>query len=290
VKSAALRDEHALNLVLPKLGAKRLRQLTTVDIEFVFSDLRRAGKQSPKTLNNYLGTVKKMLKDAVRWGFLNFSPADRLAPVKVARQEVTYFFWDEVARLLAFARAEYPDSYELLVFALNTGCRLGECLALSWSKVDFETRFAKIDATFDAAENKIVPRTKGKRFRMAPLNENVLALLRQMRLAGRPSESPIVFSRIGYKYFSTEKFGSILKEAGLTAALERKATFHSLRHTFASEFMRTGGNLFELQHVLGHSTIQQTERYAHFAPEFLAGVTERVAFAAPEANLRTLAR
>lgn len=44
---------------------------------------------------------------------------------------------------------------------------------------------------------------------------------------------------------------------------------HVLRHTFATHFMMNGGNIITLQRILGHSSIQQTMTYAHFAPDFL---------------------
>jgi integrase len=44
--------------------------------------------------------------------------------------------------------------------------------------------------------------------------------------------------------------------------------FHDLRHTAASEMLRRGMMIRDVQYVLGHSTIRMTERYAHFAPSF----------------------
>lgn len=44
---------------------------------------------------------------------------------------------------------------------------------------------------------------------------------------------------------------------------------HALRHTFATHFMMNGSNIVTLQCILGHSTVQQTMTYAHFAPDFL---------------------
>ena len=46
-------------------------------------------------------------------------------------------------------------------------------------------------------------------------------------------------------------------------------SIHVLRHTFATHFMINGGNIITLQRILGHSTIQQTMTYAHFAPDYL---------------------
>ncbi|CAI1947974.1 Tyrosine recombinase XerC [Serratia fonticola] len=44
---------------------------------------------------------------------------------------------------------------------------------------------------------------------------------------------------------------------------------HALRHTFATHFMMNGGSIITLQRILGHSRIEQTMSYAHFAPDFL---------------------
>lgn len=44
---------------------------------------------------------------------------------------------------------------------------------------------------------------------------------------------------------------------------------HALRHSFATHFMINGGNIITLQRILGHSRIEQTMTYAHFAPEYL---------------------
>ncbi len=45
---------------------------------------------------------------------------------------------------------------------------------------------------------------------------------------------------------------------------------HDLRHTFASHWVMKGGDLFKLQKILGHKTVQMTMRYAHLAPHAFA--------------------
>jgi site-specific recombinase XerC len=54
--------------------------------------------------------------------------------------------------------------------------------------------------------------------------------------------------------------------------------FHDLRHTFASHYMMSGGNLYDLQKILGHADIKTTERYAHLSLDYLAGRKNLVSF------------
>jgi site-specific recombinase XerD len=75
-----------------------------------------------------------------------------------------------------------------------------------------------------------------------------------------------------------EKMRQILNASGCEEALKRGASFHSFRHTFASRFMQKVRDIYKLQKILGHQSVAQTEQYAHFAPEFLAGTTDIVAF------------
>lgn len=52
-------------------------------------------------------------------------------------------------------------------------------------------------------------------------------------------------------------------------ALPEGQMTHSLRHTFASHFMMSGGNILTLQRILGHQSLTMTMRYAHLAPDHL---------------------
>lgn len=54
--------------------------------------------------------------------------------------------------------------------------------------------------------------------------------------------------------------------------------WHVLRHTFASHFIMSGGNILTLQKILGHSDVKMTLIYAHLAPDFLGDEMNRLRF------------
>ena len=58
----------------------------------------------------------------------------------------------------------------------------------------------------------------------------------------------------------------------------RTPRIHDLRHTYASHFMMSGGNILALQKLLGHHDIKLTQKYAHLAPDHLAAEAARVSF------------
>lgn len=72
-----------------------------------------------------------------------------------------------------------------------------------------------------------------------------------------------------------------LKKA-LDAANVQRVRFHDLRHTYSSHFMMNGGNIFDLQKLLGHRDLKSTMIYAHLSPDHLLKASSIVNFKADE--------
>lgn len=91
-------------------------------------------------------------------------------------------------------------------------------------------------------------------------------------------------------------FGKLLlREIGVAEKVEhggktrRYLVFHDTRHTFASHWMMKGGDIFRLQKILGHKSMQMTQRYAHLAPAVFAGDHGRLGAAIPTSGGAVLA-
>jgi hypothetical protein len=91
-------------------------------------------------------------------------------------------------------------------------------------------------------------------------------------LAGMERKDETIFSRLDGlkrdKHFICRSFKKALRKAGLGDGY----SFHSLRHTFASQLVQKGISLYMVQKLMGHANIKTTEIYAYIAPEKFHGV------------------
>jgi integrase len=134
------------------------------------------------------------------------------------------------------------------LLALNTGMRKGEILSLEWSQIDLDNRTIRIDNS----------KTKQGERRI-PMNDtvwNLLSGLEQNRKGEFVFPSPR--GADGRMRDHKKGFWKAIKLAGID-----HIRFHDMRHSFASKLVRAGVDLITVQHLLGHSKITMTARYAH---------------------------
>lgn len=175
---------------------------------------------------------------------------------------------DEIRRFLEAARGLGEDLHMLYSFAILTGLRKGEIAALRWKDVDLVGRSIRVVRNW--TEND----TKPGKLRYVPIFE---ALFPQLLDWQKGATTPFVFPAAdGTKREEGEtafrgRLQATLDVAGFPK-VERDngrthyIVFRDLRHTFASQWVSKGGDIFKLQQLLGHASVNQTMRYAHLAP------------------------
>ena len=271
--SSLHRDKGILkNYLVPAFGKLKLEQISALYVDVWFSALQTSGGISVKSCNDVLGLLKKMLNDAERWGMIDRNPI--LAIRKFRLPEMDFHFWNvsEVRQFLGFwnQKVDPPRIYSVVIIALYTGLRRGEILGLKWDAVSFESRFITVKRSYCRTLNALVDTTKSRRIRRVPINAMLMAHLEKMKILTFRSGyvCPPIHPDCVHK-----EFKKISRFAGVPII-----RFHDLRHTFASNFLMGGGNIYDLQKILGHSTVQVTERYTHLIPEHLQGKTEVLGF------------
>lgn len=249
--------------ILPVFGNLKLGDLRQHAVEAWLLRLRERGL-SPKTCNDCLSLLRKVLNDGVRWGHLVANPIAAVAKLKRPEAEFSFLTKAQLKQFLVYVWRQCPEAYPLYFIAANTGMRLGEILGLKWDAVDLENRRITIKRTYCISEKRIKETTKAARIRRVPINGQLLELL----MAKRRTLANTVISNCDGTHAAR-----ITRQMSEAAGLP-SIHFHGLRHSFASMWMMEGKPIFELQKILGHSTIAMTERYSHLAPEHLAGKTD----------------
>ena len=239
------------NYLVPAFGKTRLSEIQPLRVEHWLTSITSGiDALSPKTANNMLGLLKKMLSDAVRWGFVKFNAIACVKALSEGQQEFQFWTIDEAQGYLRAIRDQDRIFYHGVAVALYTGLRLGEIQALKWDSVDFGMWQIIVRRTYCLKSNKAKEWTKTKRVRRIPINESLLEILLTLK---QKSKSEEVMPDFPFHHAS-RTFKQTAREFGI-----KPIRFHDLRHIFASNFMMRGGDIYKLQKLLGHSSVQMTD-------------------------------
>jgi integrase/recombinase XerD len=140
-------------------------------------------------------------------------------------------------------------AYVLAMLLLDTGLRIEEALTLRVGDIDFDNLLLRVMG-------------KGRKERLIPFSVTLRALLVRWlkRRLALPTDWMFV-TRAGTRCTQRNALRAhyeLLRHAGIP-----KCGFHRLRHTFATQYLRHGGELVRLSRILGHSQITTTMRYLH---------------------------
>jgi integrase len=261
-KPSAIRAyEQALRLrVLPAIGARRLADLTTADLQKLV-DRWQAEGHSASTIRNTIKPLQAIYRRArVREG-LPINPTAGLdLPAANGRRE-RIVAPDVAARLLY---ALPPEDRALWATALYAGLRLGELRALRWEAIDLAGGVIEVRESWDPKEGPVEPKSRAGR-RKVPVAPVLRDVLIEHRMATGRSQG-LVFSRDGARPFSngaaTRRAERLWRAVGLDPI-----GFHEARHTFASFMIAAGVNAKALSTYMGHSSITVTfDLYGHLMP------------------------
>ncbi len=232
----------------PRLKARKLQTFNAADPESVRS--RRS------TANRVLTILKAALNYAYHEGHVTADEAwRRVKPFReVDTAVVRYLSPSECLRLVNTCP---PDFRALVRGALVTGCRYGELI-----------RFKVADYHSEAATVSVRTSKAGKPRHVALNNEG--QMLFEALTVGRRAQEFIFLRDDGKPWGASHQIRPI-KAASQRAGIEPAATFHILRHTYASALAMRGVPMGVIAAQLGHVDTRMTEKhYAHLAPNYVA--------------------
>jgi integrase len=237
------------NHIKPKLGNKKLSELTETFIRTWFLNLPKSkkirgnGKISNTTANRCLEIVSAILTEKT-----SNNPAAKIKHFIETERE-RYLSGDELGRLFeALDHADTPVMLkDIVLLALTTGARKANIFSMSWSDIDLENGLWVIPAG----------KSKNKKSMGVPLIPEAIEILKKRK---QGTESIFVFPSNGKTGHITEirrSWNKLLERAEIT-----EFVFHDLRRTVGSWQAHIGSSDIIIGKSLGHRSTQSTRVYA----------------------------
>jgi integrase len=250
---ASYRDDLLrLRWLQPRLTGLSLRDITT-DLLIRLRDKKRADT-SAATANRHLAIVSAVMHHAHAKDQIVGVP--KIPYLKESRGRIRYLTRDEAARLLG----ELPPHLEAMArLTLATGLRRSNITSLRWQNIDLSRRIAWVWPDEAKAGQAIG----------VPLNDAAIAVLQGQ--IGQSATWVFVWRGKPVRETGTKAFKAACSRAGIEAF-----NWHDLRHTWATWHVMAETPLEVLQKLGGWADFGMVLRYAHLAPNYLAGFAGNV--------------
>lgn len=274
--------------VSPTLGAIKLCDIRSIDIQKVYGDMLGEKELSARTVRMAHAVLSSAMKQAVRWHMLQRNPCEFVDLPRMARKEMQALSPDEASRFLEAAREDKLGI--VLSFALATGMRPEEYLALKWSDLDLHAGTATVRRTLIWRKGGGwyfgEPKTSRSR-RTIPIPRSLVGELADHRRKQAESRlkkgadyqnNDLVFASgegtpILLRNLVRRHFQPLLTRAELSPTLR----LYDLRHSCATLLLSAGENPKVVSERLGHASIVLTlDTYSHVLPSMQQAATEKL--------------
>jgi integrase/recombinase XerD len=254
-----------------------LVDVRTADIEAYQADVCALRKKdgTPYSVDlqvHRLSSVKTLFRFLYQRGYVL---ADASAPVEYPRREMRLprgvLSREETRKLVEAPDTSTPIGLRdraILETFYGTGIRAGELAKLKTIDVDTEDKVLRVLLG------------KGAKDRNVPLTRAAAEAIEAYVLHGRPKirgaiKSPWLFLALRGGRMYPDLLNGVVQAAAKKTGLEKHATCHTLRHSVATHLLKGGADIRHIQKLLGHRSLQSTERYTHVEVSDLSKVLKR---------------
>lgn len=239
-------------------GIHEIEQIDTLVLNVYLSE--RAKTVKSITVFGDYRMLKTLFTFLIEYEYIEVNPMRKVKKPIVSKRLPKTYTGEEVTRILhSFDTNCFIGlrNYTLMVLLFSTGIRKGE-IALRLSDIDMVTGFITVIGKGD--KERVIPMSNG--------------LKRTLRLYLRKRDEYLRENKYGSSYVFISRRGSKLSASALNNIFrtlkdslrlpkDKRVSAHIWRHTFSKSFLLNGGDLFTLQKILGHSSIETTRVYVN---------------------------
>lgn len=215
-----------------------------------------------------VNVVKAFFKFLLKKKYIQYNPLVYIANIKKEKRLPTFLTRDEIEYLLSliepkdFTTARDRAILELLY---SSGLRISEVAQLTENDIDLYEGMVRVEG-------------KGEKERVVPVGDIALKYLREYLRYKRSknfNNKHLFLNKFGYR-LSVRGIRKIITKWVKKAAIHKKVTPHTFRHTFATHLLDAGCDLRSIQEMLGHQSLSTTNIYTHLTLERLKKVYDKV--------------
>jgi len=229
-------------------------EIETLNKQHIIRFMASQSNVSAKTLRNYHADLSALWQWAIQQGVCSENPVRQMKAPVAEKKTIIPLSKVEVSALLESAsQSLYPYRDRAIILTLlDTGIRATELCNLQIKDINRITGHIRVIG-------------KGKKERLVPIStETIAAIDEYLEIRGENTQTSPLFARKSGKPLDRCKLRKTLAELGNKSSVSHVFP-HRFRHTFAIQFLRNGGNIYSLQKILGHSTLDMVKRYLAIA-------------------------
>ena len=225
---------------------------------------------SGHAINCYLRAVRAFWSWLVREEVILSNPFAKVRIPKAPTKVIPTFSENQIQNLLGVIHTSTPAGFRdwtMILTLLDTGLRASELINLGLEDVNLNDGIVKVYG-------------KGAKERVVPIGARVQRAIWKYLQRYRPQPSNplchnLFLTQIG-EQITVNRLEAIIKNRGKRARIEGvRCSPHTFRHTFAISYLRNGGNVFSLQRILGHESLDMVRNYLNIATSDLQAAHQR---------------
>jgi site-specific recombinase XerD len=257
--------------IYPILGALKISKITKNHVSTMRAMLSEK-QLSRASINRIMASFKSFINYCIDHGHIVKNPFVGYKELKIQKKQKEFWEKEDLQNFVKNAKGNYY--YDLFIFALNTGVRIGEIGALNVGKVNLERNTILIDESIGKAG---ISSVKNYEIRNIYMNETVRKIVKT-HIKDKGPKAPLFSTKENARVYSGSFTVRNFTPLQQRLKLNTKISFHGLRHTFASHFLMNGGSIFDLQKLLGHKSINSTMVYAHLSQSHIQDIMGKMKF------------
>lgn len=229
--------------LIQQLGNKDMADITVADISNWVKELHKT--RCLNTVRNYITRLRVVADYMALLGLPSIQA--RLIPIPKREATVPSFLTPSEVEAMIACSYNLRNAFTISLL-YSSGIRLSELIQLNRDQIN-DRRFTVIG--------------KGNKPRLCFIDKRTEQLMEQYLKTRTDRADALIISAVNKQRMTPTNVQLLIRNSATRAGITKKVTPHTLRHSFATNFLRNNGNMRYLSTMLGHASLDTTMMYAH---------------------------